>query len=172
MVKHGISTSVPGDNIEKRAPTLRMCNKSPAALSSNRVDCGKPLGGMAVADEANGELAVNVTKHATICDRGRHELVAVGVVKRAGVVWSVVHTGSKVVGKHRISERLNDSGDRLSTSVVNKRGSVVVVGTAVVDTAALAGDEEIVVVVWVTVVVVEVSIDGAWAMTPVEMAGW
>ena len=78
--------------------------------------------------------------------------MAVGVVKRAGVVWSVVHTGSKVVGKHRISERLNDSGDRLSTSVVNKRGSVVVVGTAVVDTAALAGDEEIVVVVWVTVV--------------------
>ena len=56
MVKHGISTSVPGDNIEKRAPTLRMCNKSPAALSSNRADCGKPLGGMAVADEANGEL--------------------------------------------------------------------------------------------------------------------
>ena len=48
----------------------------------------------------------------------------------------------------------------------------MVVGTSVVDTAALAGDEEIVVVVWVTVVVVEVSIDGAWAMTPVEMVGW
>ena len=122
VIEHGVSASVPGDNIEKRAPTLRMRDKSPAAFSSNRVDCGKPLGRMAVADEANGELAVNVAKHATICDRGRHELVAVGVVKRAGVVWSVVHTGSKVVWKHRISERLNDSGDRLSTSVVNKRG--------------------------------------------------
>ncbi len=48
----------------------------------------------------------------------------------------------------------------------------MVVGTSVVDTAAIAGDEEIVVVVWVTVVVVEVSIDGASAMTPVEMVGW
>ena len=122
VVEHGISTSVPGDNIEKRAPTLRMRNKPPAAFSSNRVDCGKPLGRMAVADEANGEFAVNIAKHASICDRGRHELVAGGVVKRAGVVWCVIHTGSKVVGKHRVSERLNDSGDRLSISVVNKRG--------------------------------------------------
>ena len=48
----------------------------------------------------------------------------------------------------------------------------MVVGTSVVDTAAITGDEEIVVVVWVTVVVVEVSIDGASAMTPVEMVGW
>ena len=122
VIEHGVSTSVPGDNIEKGASTLRMCNKSPAAFSSNRVDCGKPLGGMAVADEANGELAVNITKHASICDRGRHELMTVGVVKRTDVVWCVIHTGSKVVGKHRVSERLNDSGDRLSISVVNKRG--------------------------------------------------
>ena len=48
----------------------------------------------------------------------------------------------------------------------------MVVGTSVVDTAAIAGDDEIVVVVWVTVVVVEVSIDGASAMTPVAMVGW
>ena len=47
----------------------------------------------------------------------------------------------------------------------------MVVGTSVVDTAAITGDEEIVVVVWVTVVV-EVSIDGASAITPVEMVGW
>ena len=48
----------------------------------------------------------------------------------------------------------------------------MVVVASVVDITATVGDEEIVVVVGATVIVVEVSSDGASAMTPVAMVGW
>ena len=91
--------------------------------------------------------------------------------KENGCRFSVIHTGSKIVGKNRFSERFNDSGDRLNISVVNKR-EVSWWSASVVDTTATVGDEEIVVVVGATVVVVEVSSEGASAMTPVVMVGW
>ena len=52
MVKYGVGPPVPGGNIEQRAPTLRMSNESPPVVGGNCVDCGKPLGRMAVADPA------------------------------------------------------------------------------------------------------------------------
>ena len=97
----GVGTPVPRDDIDQRAPALGVGDEPPSLGTGDGIDGDEPLGGVAVAEQADRELAVGITEHAPIGDGRCHELVTLRLVEQARVGAGGERRRPDVVGEHR-----------------------------------------------------------------------